>query len=64
MDVARLAAFQNDRNSGAFFGADQMLLDRRDCQKRGDSDMVFVDAPVGEDNDIVALFVGAVAFDK
>ena len=43
----------------------EMLLDRRDCQKRGDSDMVFVDAPVGEDDDIVsAVFVGAVAFDK
>ena len=64
VNVAGLAALQNDGNGGALLGAHQMLLQRRHRQQRRDGHMVFIHAAVGQDQDVGAVAVGAVAADE
>ena len=53
-------AFQNQRQCGAFFGADEILGNRRNRQQTGNGHMVFIHIPVGQDDDVRTLLVGAV----
>ncbi len=55
MDVAGLAALENQGNRRALFRADEVLLDRAHCKKGRDRHMVLVDAAVGEDDDVLAV---------
>ncbi|MPM52524.1 hypothetical protein SDC9_99284 [bioreactor metagenome] len=64
MHVPRLRAFQNHGQGGALLGAHQMLLQGGNRQKGGDGHVVFIHAPVGENQDIRPLAVSPVAVDK
>ena len=64
MHVPRLAALQNDGDGGALFRADEVLLQGRHGQEGGDGHVVFVDAPVREDDDVGPLPVDPVAADE
>ena len=61
MHRARLGAFQNDRDRRALFRADQMLFHRRDGKKTRDGDVVFVHAAVGQNQNVRAVSIRAVA---
>src|SRR5699024_1246365 len=50
--LPRLGAFEDKAQGGRLFGADQILAHRRHRQQAGDGDVVFVDVPVGEDDDV------------
>ena len=52
--VARLGAFQNERNGRMLFRLDQILLQARHGQQRRNGDVVFIHAAVGQDDDIRA----------
>ena len=61
MHRARLGAFQNDRDRRALFRADQMLLHRRDGKKARDGNVVFVHTAVGQNQNVRAVSIRAVA---
>lgn len=52
MHIARFAAFKDDGNSRAPLGAHQMLLHCRNCEQRGNRNMIFIHAAIGEDDNI------------
>ncbi len=62
--LVRLGAFQNDGQRGALLGADEVLRDGRHGQQAGDGDMVFVDVPVGQDDDVGTVLICAVHFQE
>ena len=64
MHIARLGALQNDGDRRALLCADQILLDGRDGKQRRYGDMVFIHAAVGQNDDVCAVAIGAVALDK
>jgi hypothetical protein len=55
MDLARLAALQDEADPGARALADQVVVNTRDGQERRDRGVVAVDAAVGQDDEIVAV---------
>ena len=64
VDVAGLRRFQNDGNGGTLLGANQMLFQCRHSQQRRNSHMVFIHAPVGENQNVGTIFVGPVTGHK
>ena len=46
MNVPRLAALEDQGDRRSLLGLDQMLFQRRNCEKRRDRHMVLVHAPV------------------
>ena len=62
--LVRLGAFQNEGQRGALLGADEVLRDGRHGQQAGDGDMVFVDVPVGQDDDVGTVLICAVHFQE
>ena len=62
--IARLRALEDDGDRGAFLGADQILFDRRNRKQRRHGNVVLVHAAVGQNDDIRAVAIGAVTFDK
>ena len=64
MHLARLAAFQNDRQRGSALGDDKMTVKRGDRQQRRNGKMVLVHAPVGEDEDVRPLVVRLIRLDE
>ncbi len=60
--VPGLAALQNDGDLCPLPDVDQMLLQRRDCQQRGDDQMFGVHAPIGEYEDVRAVRTCRVTF--
>ena len=57
---SRLAAFQNQGHGGALTGTHQILGHRAHRQQAGDGNVVFIDVPVGQDQDIGSVPVGPV----
>ena len=64
MDVPGLRTLQNEGDGGALLGADQILLQGADRQQRGNGHMVFIHAPVGENENVGTLLVGPVHVDE
>ena len=64
MDVPGLGALQNDGDGGALFRSDQMLLQGADRQQGRNGHMVFIHAPVGENQDVGPVLIGPVHVDK
>ena len=62
--IPRLAALQDDGDSGSLLCPDQVLLHGGDSQESGDGHMVLIHAPVGEDDDVGPLCIGPVAAHK
>ena len=58
--VPGLGGLQQNGDSGALLGTDQMLLHGGHRQQGGDGHVVFIHAPVGEDDDVGALPPGTV----
>ena len=64
VDLPGLGGLQHDGQAGALLGADQILLQGGDRQQRRDGHMVFVHAPVGQDDDVCPVAVGTVYRDE
>ena len=59
--VARVGGLKKHADRRAPPGADQMLLQRGHRQQRGNGHVVFIHAPVGQNQHVRAVLVGAVA---
>ena len=55
MDKPGFAAFQNQRHGGALAGANQIFGHRADGQQTGNGDMILVNVPVGQNQDVRAV---------
>ena len=55
MDKSRFAAFQNQRHGGALAGANQIFGHRADGQQTGNGDMILINVPVGQNQDVRAV---------
>ena len=62
MNLPGFRGFQNQGNGRAFFRAHQVLGDSGHSQQAGDRDMILVDIPIGQDQDIIAVPIGAIHF--
>ena len=60
MYLPGLSGFQDQGKGGLLLGVHQVLMDRGHSQKRGNGHMVFIHAPVREDQDIGAVFVSLI----
>ena len=59
-----LAAFQNQSHGRALAGAHQIFGHRTHCQQTGNGHMVFVDFPVGQNQNVGSVPVGSVNIHK
>ena len=60
MDKPGFAAFQNQRHGGALAGANQIFGHRADGQQTGNGDMILVNVPVGQNQDVRAVPISPV----
>ena len=50
--------------TAVFLRPDQVLLQRRDSEQTRNGDMAFVDAAIGQDQDVGAVAIRPIRFDK
>ena len=62
--IPGFGALQDHGHGGALLGAHQILLQSADRQQGGDGHVVFIHAPVREDQNVGAFLVGTVHVDK
>ena len=60
MDKPGFAAFQNQRHGGTLPGANQIFGHRADGQQTGNGDMILVNVPVGQNQDVRAVPISPV----
>ena len=60
MDKPGFAAFQNQRHGGALAGANQIFGHRADGQQTGNGDMILVNVPIGQNQDVRAVPISPV----
>ena len=64
VDIPRLCGFQNDGDRRPLFGAHQILLNGGHRQQGRNGHVIFVHAPVRENDDVCAVPIGTVTFHK
>ena len=58
MHLARFAGLEHEADARARAFANEVVMNARDCEERGDGRVVFVHATVGEDDDVRAVLDG------